>query len=239
MSSEFIIGTIVALIIAGGLAFVGFLLLPYLLKLFRDRQLQPVDQTTDEVLTALDHLEQTLGRLQRGGEKAGVLIQDAQVQALSLVQLVRGFALRADDFRRDIDRLQFAQKAVVSGDSQQIAEAAGYVDDAEISQLLLLEARDPQLWLSINKAIANQIGVLRRWEETYIIFSTRLIADVSEAKSRVAQLQSSLDLLSAADPLARIQANLNEANRVLQLRREPEVGRLAEGTPTVAARLLR
>lgn len=225
--------TIALVLIVGIVSILAYLLIPKVLEF-----LKKADDPTAEISKAMSELDKTLDKIKAGGNRGNVLVIDAQVQAMTLVNLVRGFVLKAEDFKRDIAGLQFAQEAIVSNDPLKIAEAAGYVNDQEISQLMLLESDNPQLWLSVSKMIASQVGTLRQWEETYTVFSTRLISDISSTKGRVAKLQASLDLLSAVEPLARIEANLSETKQLLKPQSDSK--RLIEGKAvTVGARLLR
>jgi len=135
--------------------------------------------------------------------------------------------------------LNQALEALAAGDPLKIAMAAGAVKDNHIRTLLISEVKHADYWHSVTRLIAVQLGTLQQWEQGYRRFAANLLTEVSQAKSRLAALQASNELIGASRPLLQIQTNLNQAGQHLQLERTPGLIQIGQTLPSVKAGLLR
>lgn len=199
----------------------------------------PDIEDAGQINHAVKNLAATLATLEQDTSQATLLILDANTYTDTLVRMVKGLALQAEKMRSDSGNLAAALDAIAAGNSLAIAQAAGRVSDAHIRELMLCDVTTASYWAGVGRTAAAQLGTLEQWAEGYDRFVGNLLTDLSAAKSRLAALTASKELAIVARPMLQIEANITEAQAVLQLQRRVKVGRAVGNLPTINVGLLK
>jgi len=115
--------------------------------------------------------------------------------------------------------LDMALTAIASGDTSEIARAAGNARDEHIRTLMLLpfEQGDERYWQNITRLIAVQLGTSERWQDEYSQLAANLIAEVSVIKTRLIAISAQIEVAQIARPLLQAKVSLDETTRYLRL----------------------
>jgi len=225
----------------GWLAIIGLVGLGFVqwaIDFLRIEPTQPEPEELTTIKTSVDNLQSVLSELETDTTKAHILISDANVYTSTLVRLIKGIALKAEQMTTEAEALDKALEAIQTGDKLKIARAAGQIQDSHLRQLMLTNVKTPTYWQGVAQTVAAQLGTLNQWSTGYEQFIGNLLADVSEAKARSTALLASKELAIVARPMLTIQANLDDAQSSLQLQRKIHIGREVGQLPTVNAGLL-
>lgn len=165
-------------------------------------------------------LGQAVASLQRNGQFSREALETAEVQARSLVEVVKRLQQTASDMGRQVASLETARTALQEGDVLAIRETSGGIRDEHIASLMQLasEDTDATYWQSVLEMVAIQLGSCRRWQQDYSVMTARLMAETTAIKQGLLEAEARITLSEAAHPLLTARANVE---RVVSLLRPP------------------
>lgn len=204
----------------------------------KDEEPEIEDETAPRITAAVKNLDRVLADIERDTSRATVRIADANAYTETLVQLVKGIALKGEAMRQESMAIGNALEAIESGNPVGIAKAAGGLSDQHLRNLMLCDVWTESYWAGVSRTLAAQQGTLVKWAASYDKFVGNLLTDLSSAKAMAAQLTASKELAIVARPMLQIQAGLAEAQHVLSLQRRVTVGEAVGQLPTVNSGLL-
>ena len=234
---------VVIVSLAACAVFFVWVILPYVkmaIEALKPDPLEGIDDQTKDLLAAMADLDKTLAKISRNGDKAEKLIDDAKIQAEYLIKLVEGFVNKATDFRAEITEIKTVMGELSKPELNKvlIAEYANKLGDENLIRLAMMEMPDPRLVETVLVVFGARLGTLQKWEETYYVFSTRLLKQFSHHYNTAAKLEASLDLLGAVEPMAKISTSITTASRMLNFRTRPVEANVIKQIPAANARLL-
>jgi hypothetical protein len=235
---SFVALVILGLLTAGALAlavakFVAKLI-PGLFEIGVEEELEVMSEA-EAVSDGLAMLSDRLDIIEENKSQAIMELRDADMLATELVGLIRRTVAKARDLAKEGEALEAALDAVAGGDPVAIARAAGALNDAHIRDLMLEQNGGEQYRVSVINLAATQTGALRSQSAALDDLSSRWIETLTWQRAQTARLGVVIDVLDAASPIARIEANLEAAQRLLMLEGKPETWVITRNLPAPAA----
>lgn len=145
---------------------------------------------------------------------------DAEVQARSLVRLVKGLARKAADMREEADNLAGAITAIRRMDPDLLAEAIGAIQDPVIAEALAYRGEDQNYWRGVSSMVHTQKRGLERWSKAYSEHADEIMAEIAAIRQRVPMLRAVADGHILQLTIDSFEGYLLEASDVLQVRPE-------------------
>lgn len=192
---------------------------------------------TRNVAGTIDDLAYRLNEIEGNRDQAILKLQDADILASTLVDLIRRTVAKARNLTKEGQALNDALDAWVSGDKISIAKAAGALNDDHIRSLMLDVNGDVSYRESVLHLIATQTGVLRSSAQALQDLSNAWIASLTDQRAKTARLSIVVDALDAARPLASINAKLIEAQGYLMMQDQPALHRVTRALPAGSQQL--
>lgn len=183
-------------------------------------------------------LESSLAAAQRDRGEAGRHLSDARQYSLHLGRLIKAFALKSLDYATEGERLAAVLQALQLNDREALALAAAQVDDPTLRELILTRARSG-FQAGLVELLAHQMGSLQAWGERYDQLTGRLLSNLTEMKGRLLSLEAVYSATEVAEPVTRVQANLDQALLYLSSETRPGSDPLRQTLPRISGRLLK
>lgn len=221
-----VLGAVAFIALLGLVAMHGRQLISLIISAFTDAPENPAEKPAPgepdpdrEAAGMTKDLAKTVLALERYGSKSYNLIQDAQLQTVALVDLVKMLSAKSAEMQQSAESFREALEAIAGNDRLQMAHAAGKVRDQHIRDLMLqpeTEA-DYSYWQNVSRLIATQLGNAERWQDEYAKLSGSLMSEVTTIKTRLTAVAAHVEMAQAARPLLQAQTNLDTAARYLRI----------------------
>ncbi len=224
---------ILLLVVASAAALAGIKLVAKLFpSLFDFGTDQPeVIPEADRVSDTLADLGRRLDDIERNRDQAIVKLQDANLLASTLVNLIRRTVAKSKSLMRECQLLENALEALVSGDPLHIAQAAGQLDDDHIRNLMLETNGDESYRNSVIHLVATQTGATRSSANALSELSNAWIESLTSYRAQTARLSVVIDVLDAARPLSSLDTSLRVAQSFLMMKDKPELHQVTRMLP--------
>lgn len=183
-------------------------------------------------------LESALTAAQRDRSEASRHLSDAREYSLHLGRLIKAFALKSLDYATEGERLAAVLQALRLNDREALALAVAQVDDPTLRELILTRAGNG-FQAGLVELIAHQTGSLQAWGERYDQLTGRLLSNLTEMKGRLLSLEAVYSATEVAEPVTRVQANLDQALLYLSSETRPGADPLRQTLPRISGRLLK
>jgi hypothetical protein len=213
---------------------VGTHLLPNFPELFRFEETddRPASSSTPEEAAQVGDLVESIGRrleeIEGGKSKALVHLQDVNVQAATLVRLIRTMMRKRERMLQQADALDEAIGAIGGRDRVAIARAAGRLEDGVIRSLLLElnHNGDADFGLEVLDTMAAQQGALRDQAQLLKDLSLTWVNRLADYRVQAMQLGTTVDALDSLRPVSLLDARLHSAQEELRMVNSPEANRM-------------
>lgn len=183
-------------------------------------------------------LECSLEAARRERSRAGKHLTDAREYSLHLGRLIKAFALQSLDYASEGEKLAAVLQALKTNDREALALAAAQVDDSVLRELILTRA-GTGFQSGLVELIAHQMGSLHVWGERYDQLTGRLLSNLTEMKGRLLSLEAVYSATEIAEPVARVQTNLDQAMLHLSPDARPGGDLVRQTLPRISGRLLK
>ena len=185
----------------------------------KDEAAKVAIENAEEARSLTKDLARTVANLEKHGDKSGALVNEAKLQTVALIELIKTLSRNAYSMTQTAKSLQLALAAIESNNPLKITRTAGSTKDEHIRTLMLLpfEQGDERYWQNIARLIAVQLGTSERWETEYSQLAASLIAEVSVIKTRLVAVSAQIEVAQIARPLLQAKVNLDETTKYLRL----------------------
>lgn len=185
----------------------------------KDKAAKVAIENAEEARSLTKDLARTVANLEKHGDKSGALVNEAKLQTVALIELIKTLSRNAYSMTQTAKSLQLALAAIESNNPLKITRTAGSTKDEHIRTLMLLpfEQGDERYWQNIARLIAVQLGTSERWETEYSQLAASLIAEVSVIKTRLVAVSAQIEVAQIARPLLQAKVNLDETTKYLRL----------------------
>lgn len=183
-------------------------------EIVNPQNLPPVDRSlVIEMQSINDQLEGIISNQRNAYRRLG----DIEIQMQILSGQVVAATWRVTEMRQQEAVLSDALAAIITRNQQELAPLAGTIQDDSLRRLLLMPmSQDTQkYWADLSLTVGNYLGSMRQCSDGYSQLVTMLLAELSNVRAVVGQLEVKLEAANALEPLMRIKDSLQSTRQNL------------------------